>query len=72
MTTAKSPSIPDAQRIIMLRKGVFGFGTHFGKTFREVPMSYLLWILRSEPEFKANNCAVMLAAVEEVKKYIES
>jgi hypothetical protein len=56
----------------MLRKGVFGFGTHFGKTFREVPMSYLLWILRSEPEFKANNCAVMLAAVEEVKKYIES
>lgn len=72
MSKAKSPSIPEAERIEMLRKHVFGFGEHFGETFSEVPMSYLLWILRDEPKFRAAKCDVMLVAVEEVQRYINN
>lgn len=72
MGTAKSPSISDEERIAMLRSGKFGFGTHFGKTFNEVPISYILWILREEPTFQSKGCAVMLCAVEEIRKYVNS
>lgn len=68
----KYPSIPENERIAMLREGRFGFGKYFGSPFRAAPMSYLMWILRTEEEFKKNGCRVMLTAVEEVKKYIES
>lgn len=74
MDNSKEPSyrFSEEERIALLRDGKFGFGKYFGLRFREAPLSYIMWILRSEEEFKKNGCRVMLTAVEEVKKYIES